>query len=329
LAGAAAVHRPFLTEVKSEDRPGATELAGVQDSLFYQRFRDLFGHPVHYEAGPPERALALRTWQPATAAAGGLDRQAALAFSPVTPERVNLRANLIQQARQDLYTSLLGLGNNRWSNLQLAESLARLVTGRKVEAHLVERVVVPAPAGAGGKGNSKNRKEKDEVLWDLEAERKKAPQAALPLPEEARRLVLDGMTLVVGGPEGTARALAGVLAELNERAPAGVVYSALGKTGTPSSELAVVRRGPTREAGFRRDRVNRIDWVDHGVLVLALTRTAGEKSESLALSFYVEGQGGAGEAVALAGEVLRPLVEAYWPEDWMGAGAGRPSSLNP
>lgn len=318
LSGAATTHRPLVTEVKSEDHPGATELAGIQDAPFYQRFRNLFGHPIHYEAGPPEHALAMRTWQPVTTAAGGLDRQAALAFSPVTPERVNLRANLIQQARQDLYTSLLGLGNNRWSNLQLAESLARLVTGKKVDAHLVERVSVPAPAGAGGRG-----KGKDEVLWDLAAERKKAPQPPLPLPEEGRRLVLDGMKQVVAGAEGTAKALAGVLAELNGRAPAGVVYSALGKTGTPSTELAVARRGPTQQAGFRRDRVNRIEWVDHGVLVLALTRTAGGESEALVLTFYVEGQGGAEEAVALAGALLRPLAEAYWPEDWMvGAGAG-------
>lgn len=317
LAGVAAGSRPVLTVVKDESQVGATELAGVQDTPFYQRFRDLFGHPVHYAAGPPDRALAMRYWGPVTDATGGLGREVALAFSPVTPERVNLRANLIQQARQDLYTNLLGLGSNRWSNLELAESLGRLVTGRKIAAHVVERVAVPAPAGEEGKGK------RDEVLWELEQEIKKARPAPLPLEEASRRLVLDGMTAVVAGQRGTARALAPVLAAINARAPQGVSYSALGKTGTPSTELAVLRRGPTEPApgAVRTDRVSGIRFVDHGAFVLAVTRRQGATSESLVLTFYVEGQGGAGQAVAVAADLLRPLVEAYWPKDWM-AGAG-------
>jgi hypothetical protein len=319
LGGVAAVHRPVLTVVKDESRAGATELAGVQDTLFYQRFRDLFGHAAHYAAGPPERTLAMRYWAPVTEATAGVEGDVALAFSPVTPERVNLRANLIQQARQDLYTNLLGLGNNRWSNLQLAESLARLVTGRKIDAHLIEHVAVPAPAG---------ERRRDEVLWDLEKEIEKARPAPLPLADESRRLVLDGMTQVVTGQRGTARALAPVLAALNARAPQGVRYSALGKTGTPSTELAVVRRGPTEPAPatIRRDRVTGLGWVDHGILVLALTRHEGATSESLVLTIYVEAQGSAGQAVAVAADLLRPLAEAYWPKDWMALVGAPPRS---
>ncbi len=316
LGGVAATSRPALTVVKDESSAGATELAGVQDTPFYQRFRDLFGHSVHYAAGPPDRAIAMRYWAPVTEATGGVGRDVALAFSPVTPERVNLRANLIQQARQDLYTNLLGVGSNRWSNLQLAESLARLVTGRKVDAHLVEHVAVPAPAG---------ERRRDEVLWDLEKEIEKARPAPLPLGDESRRLVLDGMTQVIAGQRGTARALAPVLAALNARAPQGVHYSALGKTGTPSTELAVIRRGPTEPApgAVWINQVTGDLFVDHGILVLAITRHEGATSESLVLTIYVEAQGTAGQAVAVAADLLRPLAEAYWPKDWMAVAGAR------
>jgi hypothetical protein len=53
------------------------------------------------------------------------------------------------------------------------------------------------------------------------------------------------------------------------------------------------------------------------VLVLALTRTAEGKSESVVLTFFIEAQGISTEAVTLAGTLLQPLAEAYWPEDWM------------
>ncbi|HYU36256.1 MAG TPA: hypothetical protein VEW48_29200 [Thermoanaerobaculia bacterium] len=313
LGGTPATYRPFLTVVKAEDRAGATEMAGVQDTPFYQHFRDLFGHSIHYESLPPDRTLAMQYWNPITDAAGGSGRDVALAFSPVTPERVNLRANLIQQARQDLYTGLLGLGNNRWSNLQLAESTARLLTGRKVDAHLIERVVVPPPPQEKG-----HEKKPEQVLWDLEKELKQEQRPPLPLAAESRQLILEGMSQVVEGSRGTAHALMRPLSALNSRAPEGVSYSALGKTGTPSTEFQVVRRSPAEPApGAIHVDSHHNRYVDHGLLLLALTRTAGGKSESLVLTFYIEAQGTSAEAVALAGDLLQPLAEAYWPEDWM------------
>ncbi|HKH44244.1 MAG TPA: hypothetical protein VKM72_06240 [Thermoanaerobaculia bacterium] len=321
LGGSPASYRPFLTVVKAENHPGATEMAGVQDTRFYRNFRDLFGHSVHYESSSADRTLAMQYWSPITDAAGGAGRDVALAFSPVTPEKVNLRTNLIQQARQDLYTSLLGLGNNRWSNVQLAGSMARLLTGRKVDTHLIERVVVPPPPVEKG-----SEKKPEKVLWDLEKELSREPPA-LPLPAESRQLILEGMSRVVEGSSGTARALMRPLDALNRRAPEGVTYSALGKTGTPSTEFQVVRRSPAEPApgAIHLDsRGNR--YVNHGVLVLALTRTAGGKSESLVLTFYIEAQGISTEAVTLAGDLLQPLAEAYWPQDWMEVQRAAPVS---
>ena len=37
------------------------------------------------------------------------------------------------------------------------------------------------------------------------------------------------------------------------------------------------------------------------------------------VAVYVEAQGGSGEAVALAQGLLAPLIETYWPEDWLKA----------
>jgi hypothetical protein len=294
-------------------------MAGVQDTRFYQNFRDLFGHSIHYESLPADRTLAMQYWSPITDAAGGSGRGVALAFSTVTPERVNLRANLIQQARQDLYTSLLGLGNNRWSNVQLAESMARLLTGRKVDAHLIERVVVPPPPQEKG-----HEQQAEKVLWDLGEVLGKEPLAPLPLAAESRRLILEGMSLVVEGSRGTARALVQPLEDLNSRAPAGVHYSALGKTGTPSTEFQVARRSPVEPgpAAIHVDSRSGSKYVNHGVLVLALTRTAAGNSESLVLVLFIEAQGTSGETVALAADLLQPLAEAYWPQDWMEAQKG-------
>jgi hypothetical protein len=191
--------------------------------------------------------------------------------------------------------------------------MARLLTGRKVDAHLIERVVVPPPSKEAGGGETA-----EQVLWNLEDELRQEQRPLLPLPAESRQLILEGMSRVVAGDRGTAHALMRPLDTLNRRAPEGVTYSALGKTGTPSTEFQVVRRSPVEPApgAVRMDsRGNR--YVNHGALVLALTRTAAGESESLVLTFFIEAQGTSGEAVALAADLLEPLAEAYWPQDWL------------
>jgi hypothetical protein len=160
-------------------------------------------------------------------------------------------------------------------------------------------------------------KKPEKVLWDLEKELRREPPA-LPLPTQSRLLILEGMSRVVEGSSGTAHALTRPLDALNRRAPEGVTYSALGKTGTPSTEFQVVRRSPAEPApGAIHVDSHGNRYVNHGVLVLALTRTAEGKSESVVLTFFIEAQGISTEAVTLAGTLLQPLAEAYWPEDWM------------
>lgn len=67
-----------------------------------------------------------------------------LADSPgieyVVPDLISLRPGLFQSTRQDLLSFFLGGGNGgRWNNVRLAEAAARIVTGRKVVAHLGRR----------------------------------------------------------------------------------------------------------------------------------------------------------------------------------------------
>ncbi|RMH21499.1 MAG: hypothetical protein D6696_05635 [Acidobacteria bacterium] len=307
LGGRAHLRRPRLRIVKDETER-YVELVGVETQPFMRAFRDLFDHRIFYRRQGVVDGLALDLWRPVLdVTLGELRHPAAIAFAPITPEEVNLKANLAQQLRQNLYTTLLGNGDNRWSNLQLAEAMARLVTGRAVRARLIERLAVPA-AGDG----------EEEMLFDLETALAQEDAGAWPLPDAARRLILDGMSRVVERPEGTAHErLAPVLEAMSAAAPAAVVYRALGKTGTPSLDLRAVRRSPTEPAPEAIVDYGGKALVNSGVFVAALRRHEGSAVEDLVLAVYVEAQGGSEEAVAATAALLRPLAEAYWPEDWL------------
>ena len=54
------------------------------------------------------------------------------AFYPIIPQRANLGFNLNIDFRQDFVSLIFGGATNRWSNVQLAEAISRLVTDRKV-----------------------------------------------------------------------------------------------------------------------------------------------------------------------------------------------------
>jgi len=325
LGGRTFDRRPRLPVVKDAAGP-ATELADVADRPLFQRFGALFGAGWHYRADSPGERIDLAPWRPALAAAVGeetalaaaVDEETALAFSPVAPEEVNLRANLIQQLRQDLYTTLLGVGNHRWSNLQLAAAYARLATGRTdLEPRLVERVAVPAEGAAGEAAGEAGG---EVVLWSLaEATAGPPPEGsgteAAGLSEADRRLVLEGMRQVVDHPAGTAHALDGVIGSIAGAAPPGVTYRLLAKTGTPSDDLAAIRRGVTAPARGAIAGGGR--FVESAVLALVVERLAPGGTSRLVVTLWIEGQGGSGETVALAAQLLRPLVEARWPEDWM------------
>jgi cell division protein FtsI/penicillin-binding protein 2 len=315
--------RPYLPMVRyDDDRPGdgTTPLQEVtRQSRLSNRFEALFDQGAEYRREGTVEALDLGLWQPAIRAAFGTPgdepaprTDAAVAFSPVTPEQVNLRLNLAQQLRQDLYTVLLGNGNNRWSNVQMAEALARLVRGHRVEAQLLERVSVPAERQTGT-----DAPPRDEVLWERADQPPPEPLGG-GLDERLRGRILEGMRRVVHSGRGTASELGLVLDRINERAPDGVVYDALGKTGTPSLPLSVVRRSPVTEAPGAIRNYSGTDFVQSGMLVLAVERRQGGESEHLALALFVDSQGNSAQAVALAAALLPSLVETYWPEDWLG-----------
>lgn len=139
------------------------------------------------------------------------------ALQDVSPERVNLAFNQVTQLRGDYVSLLLGGGSSIWTDVQLAEAMSRLVSGREVEARLVSRVI--------------------ERARPLEEE-SPAPAEPLELRPEARRAVLEGLDRVVSGGRGTAREIRPELEAVRRRFPDDRIlfYS---KTGSPVLERAV------------------------------------------------------------------------------------------
>lgn len=140
------------------------------------------------------------------------------AFQAVSPERVNLSLNQVTDFRTELISLLLGGSTSLWTNVQVAEALSRLVTGRQIEATMVRAV--------------RNRKMKED------AEATVAPPPLLAeqsISTEARSTVLRGMKRVVFGVHGTARPLATRIHELEQRFP-GFNVAAFSKTGSPTVE---------------------------------------------------------------------------------------------
>lgn len=148
------------------------------------------------------------------------------ALQGVAPERVNLAFNQVTRVRSDYVSLLLGGGTSVWTNIQLAEAMARLVTGRAVEARLVAEVV-PSPSA-------------NVEVAETAATAESAPEAApeVGLRPEVRAAVLDGMARVVTGARGTATALRAEIATL-ERAFPGDTIAVYAKTGSPITERTV------------------------------------------------------------------------------------------
>lgn len=140
-----------------------------------------------------------------------------------SPERVNLAFNQVTQLREDFVTLLLGGGTSLWTNVQLAEAMSRLVTGRAVEARLVHGVL-PRKAG--------------HAAPPPEPPRPPAPEiSARELRPEARAAVLEGLARV-GRPGGTAGAMEAGVRPLRALFPDSRIdlYS---KTGSPVLESPV------------------------------------------------------------------------------------------
>jgi len=180
------------------DLPAATTVERVRRSYSnelydFRPWDSLLSHLAH--SVPHERGGDLR-----------------VTFQGISPERVNLSLNQIASLR-DYVSLVLGGASSSWTNVQLAEGLSRLVTGRAVIARLVRDVL-----RAG--------------------EQREAPHAA-PMPQaitirrETRERVLAGMARVVEGDRGTARSLRVALDRIRSRNP-GRFIQVFSKTGTPT-----------------------------------------------------------------------------------------------
>jgi hypothetical protein len=152
--------------------------------------------------------------------------QTALRFSAVSSQATNLALNTVEELRTDWVNLLLGGENSRWSNFQLAEATARLVTGRAVRGTFVDSVGFP-----GRPGGDVAPRDPVELLADAT------------LHPGVRRRVLHGMELVAA-PGGTAGRLDPAIARLEARLrdvdPAAPwELRVFAKTGTPTVEKFV------------------------------------------------------------------------------------------
>jgi cell division protein FtsI/penicillin-binding protein 2 len=131
-------------------------------------------------------------------------------FKGVSPERVNLAFNQINTLRGDYMSLLLGSGTGVWTNIQLAEAMSRLVTGRQVNAALVSAILNEDGA--------------------TETQSNKQPPL-VPLRSEVREKVLIGSRRVA--ETGTARSLRYTLRDLKKRYPNDKLFF-YSKTGSPT-----------------------------------------------------------------------------------------------
>jgi cell division protein FtsI/penicillin-binding protein 2 len=135
------------------------------------------------------------------------------ALQAVSPERVNLSLNQVTNFRTEFISLLLGGSTSQWTNVQLAESLSRLVTKRRVEATMLHAI---RPRVAGNP---------EQPL--------KLPPTELAVSDEARNTVLHGMQRVILGAHGTAIPMAPRVRELEQRFP-GDHIAVFSKTGSPT-----------------------------------------------------------------------------------------------
>ncbi len=185
------------------------------------------------QAGAPEGNPSPRTQ---------VDRglQARTTLQEIAPERVNLALNQVTRIRGDYISLMLGGGTSIWTNVQLAEALSRLVTGRDVKARLADSLPPRGAKASTPEGDSKT----EHTL-----------ARPLDLNPAVRAAVLGGLRRVVEGGSGTAKKLKDELAALRTANPDSTVilYS---KTGSPILEKAIPPAiGTALQELVRRDRL--------------------------------------------------------------------------
>ncbi|HSR42751.1 MAG TPA: hypothetical protein VLL48_11280, partial [Longimicrobiales bacterium] len=243
----------------------------------------------------------------------------ALRFSGVSAQAANLALNTVEELRTDWVNLLLGGENSRWSNFELAEASARLVTGRAVRGALADRVLLPGDDPADGPDAAP------------------APLGEGVLRDGVRRRVLHAMELVAR-PGGTAGRLSPAVEGLRSRLRSvdGAVrweLYAFAKTGTPAVEVFAGGERLDRQGGVltltllavpadigRRAAASVDAWVSacsldpglrRGILeVPPVEALDPERAVALSMAVYLDdldpGEG-SGSAVDLALEVVDDL----------------------
>ena len=154
------------------------------------------------------------------------------AMQGISPERVNLAFNQVTRLRGDYVSLILGGGTSIWTNVQLAEAMSRLVSGRVVEATLVANILP--------RENPEEKTSPEEEATEEEPDGEEARQLGPPLDlaSQARQAVLEGLARVVEGGSGTAKDLRDELAAVRKAFPEDriLLYS---KTGSPVIERSV------------------------------------------------------------------------------------------
>lgn len=184
-------------------------------------------------------------------------------FNSVSPARVNLQMNNVRNFRTEYLTLILGASTSRWNNVKLAESYARLVTGRRVEARLTE--AGPGPLPMTGCNTTRDA---DGLFCNGE-----------------RETLLHALALVAI-PPGTAGGqvgpkLAPLIAEAARR---GEVIGFYSKTGTPKIPDANNTPEAIAVRQLGRDGVIRLDAKGHMIAAIADKTFALHQAADLALA---------------------------------------------
>lgn len=220
--------------------PGAARRAGARG--------DTASGETALEQGYRDGRYRIDVWRRITDAFAAVDRQtppveSRLRFAAVSPEQTNLGLNSVDQLRGEWINVLLGGSTSTWSNFQLAEAMARLMSGRAVQGEFVDSVRGRWIGGAEAQINARRE-------FDL-----LAPGVLHP---GARRRVLHGMELVV--EQGTASPLMAASRALRdslERAPGGPYdLYVFAKTGTPN----VAKRVPSAGQRFVERLAPHLRW---------------------------------------------------------------------
>lgn len=191
----------FSRIIKGDLIPGGLDR---DDLPAHRAMLDLFDIQGRYDhAAGPSGIFDSSLLEPMLRDLGVSDGEVPQQFFPVASVRTNLQLSRIDTVRGELVSFLVGGFTNRWSNVKLAESFARLGTGKRVRMRLTK------------------------TQWDTPKEAED-----LPLSGDVLELVHKGMAGAVK-PGGTAGRLHTAISQINkELSRDGMELYVIGKTGT-------------------------------------------------------------------------------------------------